>query len=120
MDDAAIIAVDPMQHPVDLNAVGQSLNNGDHVESAAEGGEPVFELPQTVDMSLDARTVDVDAVLPRAQAVGCRSIGAPAVAQVCAPAHLTAHQWPPAHGGGIELSLLYTQLSFVGFDRGLH
>ena len=68
------------------------------MESLAEDGEPIFELSQTVDMGMDARSIDVDPVLLRTEAVRSRCIGAPAVAQFCAPAHLTPHLRPSAYG----------------------
>jgi hypothetical protein len=67
--DAAVIAVDAVGHAVNFDAVVQSLNDGYNVKSPSEGGEPMFKLSQTVDMGVDARSIDVDAVLLRAQAI---------------------------------------------------
>ena len=98
VDDASIITVDAVRHAVDLDAISQPLGYGDDVESAAESGEPVFELTQTVDVGQDAQSINVDAILLRAETISRSPIGMSAIAQFGASAYLSTHQRPPTQG----------------------
>jgi hypothetical protein len=51
---SAVIPINCVRHPVDLDPGIQSLNHGYQVETPAEDGEPIFKLTERVDKGLDA------------------------------------------------------------------
>src|ERR1039457_6587915 len=120
MDHAPVVSIHLMGHSVHFNVRTHALAYRDDMEATPEDGQPTFKLIQAVDVGLDAHAVDLDPIILRTEAVSLHRVEAPAIAQGQDATDFTAHLWPAAGRGCVELSLLYGQLRVVGIDCGLH
>src|SRR5208282_5695388 len=103
---APVIAIDAVRYAIDFDPVTESLNCRDDAKLTPEDTELAFALPQTLDRSLDARSIDLDSISLRPETISLGRVAMAAIPELCRPAYFTANLRPSAHRRRIELLLL--------------
>ena len=116
MHHASVVAVNLVRDAVHVNAGGDALADRNDMKFAAEDGQPGFELIQAVNVSLDANTVDLDAVISRANALGPDGIKVTAISQGEEVADVALYARTATRSRCVKLGLLYRQFGVVGVD----
>src|SRR5205823_1268341 len=93
---------------------------GDDVESPPVHRERGFESSLPPDGCIDARSVDLDAVLPRVALIYLEPVRLVFVTKLDPATCFFPDPRPPAHRCGEEMCLLLRQIGRVGFDRREH
>src|SRR5215831_13153499 len=116
MHHASIIPIDPVRDSIHFNPRARSLDDRNDMESSSENGQPTLESTHALNMSVDLHSIDINAVVLQAQAMGLQRIQLAAVAQFMSSTDLAAHLWAAACRGSIELGVLQVQVGFVSID----
>ena len=68
MHHAAVVPVNPVRDPVNLDQEGQTLHYRNDVEAPAEAGEPVLKLAEAAALNINTGFIRLDTVLMGAKA----------------------------------------------------
>ena len=116
--DALVVAMEPVGRPVDLHQVRVTLHGRDHTRRAGGEAQPALEGPESLEADRCRRTVELDVVRGRAQAVDVQPVAAAPVAELDVAADARCRPGTAAPRRGEEPGLVDGALGLVGVDGG--
>ena len=119
-DQAALVARDAVRHAVDLDEQVDVLHGGQRPVGTAAEAEPALVLGQLLDLGLDHRAVDLDAVAPRAGLPDREAVADTAVEQVERVADVGLGLRAAAARERVEVRAVGSRLLVAQRDRRLH
>src|SRR5262249_17386390 len=109
-----------MRDAIDFNPETKSLFHGNNVEASPKHTEPVFKWAKTIDLRINMRVIEFDAILPQTKTIDLDGVCMLAITQLYPMANLAANLWTAAHRRCVKLSEFALEFCFISFNGGLY